>query len=125
MTNLTLLGIAGLIIFAIARYNRSNKLFWQLLMSFVFGFACAHGGSKLVEYGTKKDSTTISVPMHQSPMTIDSISNAVMPSTDTRVPTNDAGKDEIDRDMVCYAHIEPSAPLEENKGDPPSYLDTS
>lgn len=125
MTNLTLLSIAGLIIFAIARYNRSNKLFWQLLISFVFGFACAHGSSKLIENGTKKDSTTISVPMHQSTMTTDSISDAAMPSTDTRVPTNDAGKDEIDRDMVCYAHIEASALLEENRGDPPPYINTS
>lgn len=33
-----------LLIFAIARYNESNKLFWTLLFSFVMGFA----GTKMI-----------------------------------------------------------------------------
>ena len=37
-----MLGI--LLIFVMARYNESNKLFWQLLFSFVIGFA----GAKMV-----------------------------------------------------------------------------
>lgn len=42
-----------LIIFAIARYNESNKLFWTLLLSYVMGFA----GTKMVHdtfYGGKQ-----------------------------------------------------------------------
>ena len=51
-----LLFIAGLaLILGIAKYNASNKLFWILLVSYLFGFV----GVKLIHdaFGEKKQST--------------------------------------------------------------------
>lgn len=45
MLNIALLFTAGLVILGIARYNKSNKLFWQLLMATLLGFVAGHVGS--------------------------------------------------------------------------------
>lgn len=47
------LGIA--LIFGIARYNESNKLFWQLFLAFILGFSC----TKMIQQtGNVKQSNT-------------------------------------------------------------------
>lgn len=57
--------IAGMIIFAIARYNKSNKLFWQLIISLLFGFVCGHVGASFGK-NTKK---SVPVVVSKTPLT--------------------------------------------------------
>lgn len=59
------LGIA--IIFCIARYNESNKLFWQLLLAFVLGFSV----TKMVQQtnnNPKNNVTLVQVSPTQMPI---------------------------------------------------------
>lgn len=65
--------IGSLTILAIARYNRSNKLFWQLLISFLFGVTCGYVGH-CASNSTKKESITI---IKQDPMCMSSVTIAI------------------------------------------------
>lgn len=66
MLNLLSLLIGGLVIAGIARYNKSNKLFWELMMSFLFGFACGHVGKSYKAYTDKKPGITVVTAMQPS-----------------------------------------------------------
>ena len=73
MANLIMLVLALIIIFAVARYNRSNNLFWQLSICFLLGFACGHLGRSSADNDRKEKGVVITVsPTHQS--------SAIMPS---------------------------------------------
>ena len=71
MSTLTLLLIGGLTILAIARYNKSNKLFWQLFISFLFGVTCGYVGH-CASNSAKKEKIIIikQTPMCQSSVAI-------------------------------------------------------
>lgn len=63
MLNIALLLGASLFILGIARYNKSNKLFWQLIMAFLLGFAAGHMGSTANSVEKKSTKEVSSVPV--------------------------------------------------------------
>ena len=63
MLNIALLLGASLFILGIARYNKSNKLFWQLIMAFLLGFAAGHMGSAVSSVEKKSTKEVSSVPV--------------------------------------------------------------
>jgi hypothetical protein len=82
MLNLLSLLIGGLVIAGIARYNKSNKLFWELMMSFLFGFACGHVGKSYKAYTDKKPGITVVTAMQpsQALTVIDGIFDSALPT---------------------------------------------
>ena len=62
MLNIAMLMVAGLVILGIARYNKSNKLFWQLLMATLLGFAGGHIGAAYSSSKNKSTKTEITAP---------------------------------------------------------------
>lgn len=82
MLNLLSLLIGGLVIAGVARYNKSNKLFWQLLMSFLIGFACGHVGKSYKAYTNKKPGITVVTAMQpsQALTVIDGIFDSALPT---------------------------------------------
>lgn len=87
MLNLLPLLLAGIVILAIARYNRSNKLFWQLMMSLLFGVACGSTTSYFNSSDEKDGSKCVSTVQSSTTLTISSfeaIDAALLPETLTR-----------------------------------------
>lgn len=70
-------GIA--IIFGIARYNESNKLFWGLLLAFILGFT----GAKIVldAHNSDEQSNDYSVQMYSTQVPVSSVSTAMYYTT--------------------------------------------
>lgn len=65
MFNLLTLGIGILSIVALAKINKSNKLFWTFLVSMFIGYAGGSIVGKLNSVGKKKVGTTYVAPMHE------------------------------------------------------------
>ena len=63
MLNIALLLGASLFILGIARYNKSNNLFWQLIIAFLLGFAAGHMGSTASSVEKKSTKEVSSVPV--------------------------------------------------------------
>lgn len=82
MTSLISLAIGALVILGISRYNKSNKLFWQLLMSFLIGFACGHVGKTYKASDCKKSGITVVTAMQpsQALTVIDGIFDSALPT---------------------------------------------
>jgi hypothetical protein len=75
-----------LIIFAIARYNESNKLFWLFLLSYVMGFA----GTKMVydTFSGDKQSNDDLVQVSSTQVMSTALSTATYFITDNKVDNN-------------------------------------
>lgn len=75
-----------LIIFAIARYNESNKLFWVFLLSYVMGFA----GTKMVydTFSGDKQSNDDLVQVSSTQVMSTALSTATYFITDNKVDDN-------------------------------------
>ena len=75
-----------LIIFAIARYNESNKLFWLFLLSYVMGFA----GTKMVydTFSGDKQSNDNLVQVSSTQVMSTALSTATYFITDNKVDDN-------------------------------------
>lgn len=59
------LAIGIFAIFAISRYNRSNKMFWTLLVSMLLGYACGSIRTNYSVYKKKADVTKV-ISMYES-----------------------------------------------------------
>lgn len=99
MFNLLIFSVGLLLTAALAKFNKSNKLFWTFLVSLVIGYAGGSIAGKLNSVGKKKVSTTYVAPMYES--TALTIYDAALPE-DTLVAfsTNRTGQSYVDRDMV-------------------------
>lgn len=75
-----------LIIFAIARYNESNKLFWLFLLSYVMGFA----GTKMVydTFSGDKQSNDNLVQVSSTQVMSTALNTATYFITDNKVDNN-------------------------------------
>lgn len=58
MFNLLTFVIGTIVTFLIARYNKSNKLFWTLFISMILGFVGGSIGSRMVNASKNKVETT-------------------------------------------------------------------
>lgn len=72
MLNLLPLAIGIIAIFAIAKYNKSNKMFWTLLVSMLFGFVCGSLSTTIKNSTYKKNNATnvTSMCVSSTPTTI-------------------------------------------------------
>lgn len=68
--------IGIVLIFAIARYNESNKLFWTLLLAFLFGFA---GTKMVIQTNAEKQSKGNLEQMHPTQVSKAMLDVAVLP----------------------------------------------
>lgn len=66
MFNLLTLAFGVFAIIGLAKLNKSNKLFWTLLVSMLIGFASGSFVGKFNSVGNKKVGTTTIAPMHDS-----------------------------------------------------------
>ena len=101
MFNLLTFGIGIISIVALAKINKSNKLFWTLLVSMLIGYA---GGSIVGKFGNidkKKVDTTYVVPMYESPAFPTDRAALLEDNRETYVvSTNSASRKYVSRDMV-------------------------
>lgn len=103
MLNLLPLTIGIIAIFAISRYNKSNKLFWTLLMSMLFGFVCGSISTRH-KTDTKKDDTTKVSLMHKSSaFTVQNVTvnDATLLKETQADKANYAGMNILYCDVVC------------------------
>lgn len=99
MFNLLIFSVGLLLTAALAKYNKSNKLFWAFLVSMMLGYTGGSIAGKFNSVGKKKVSTTYVAPIHGSQAL--TIYDAALP-TDTLVThvTNHVGQSYVDSDMV-------------------------
>lgn len=99
MFNLLTLGFGILTVVTLSRINKSNKLFWTLLVSMLIGFAGGSIVGKFNSVGKKKVGTTYVTPTHEStPLTADSL--ALVDDVLVAFSTNHVSQSYINRDMV-------------------------
>ena len=99
MFNLLIFSAGILMTAALAKMNKSNKLFWTLLVSLFIGYAGGSLVGKFNSIGKKKVSVTTVTPMHESKAL--TIYDAALPEdTLVAVSTNRAGQSYVDRDMT-------------------------
>lgn len=94
MTSLLLLSISIIIALGFARYNKSNKLFWILLVSLLVGFT----GCKMVSSLTTSHKSEANVKSSTTPMLTPTCSFKALETEEgegTIVETKSAGKDTV------------------------------
>ena len=105
MTSLLLLILSIFVALGFARYNKSNKLFWIILVSLLLGFT----GKSMVNYAFvdhKSEASTIK--SSTAPMLAPTCSfQALEPSegAGTCVETNPAGRDKAVVDTVAVTNL--------------------
>ena len=82
MLNLVSLIIGVLTVIGIARYNKSHKLFLELILSLMIGFACGQIGKSYLANTNKKSGITVVTAMQPSKAL--TISDAIF--TDAALP---------------------------------------
>lgn len=60
-----------LLAFSIARYNQSNKLFWQLVLAFIFGYATAVMIDRTINGNERSSDDLVQVSPTQMPTAVD------------------------------------------------------
>lgn len=99
MFNLLIFSVGILLTAALAKINKSNKLFWTFLVSLVLGYAGGSFAGKLNSVGKKKESTTYVAPMYES--TALTIDDAALPiDTFVAFSTPRTSQSYVERDMV-------------------------
>lgn len=81
MLNLLMFFIGITFIFLVARYNKSNKLFWILLLAMLSGFVGGTIANSFTEDDNKQVNVTISTDNNTSMNTVDML-NATLPVID-------------------------------------------
>lgn len=81
MLNLLMFFIGITFIFLVARYNKSNKLFWILLLAMLSGFVGGTIANSFTEDDNKQVNVTISADNNMSMNTVDML-NATLPVID-------------------------------------------
>lgn len=81
MLNLLMFFIGITFIFLVARYNKSNKLFWILLLAMLSGFVGGTIANSFTEDDDKQVNVTISADNNMSMNTVDML-NATLPVID-------------------------------------------
>lgn len=99
MLNIALLITAGLVILSIARYNKSNKLFWELLMATLLGFVAGHVGSAYSTAESKKSTKEVVAPAVPDTLAITAIDDAATFNNYVVLPLEKKGKTSY-RDIV-------------------------
>ena len=105
MTSLLLLILSIFIALGFARYNKSNKLFWIILVSLLFGFT---GKSMVNSAFVDHKSEASTVKSSATPMLAPTCSlQALEPSegAGTNVETKPAGKDTVVVDTVAVLNL--------------------
>lgn len=105
MTSLLLLILSIFVALGFARYNKSNKLFWIILVSLLLGFT----GKSMVNYAfVDHKSEASTVKSSANPMLAPTCSfQALEPSegAGTRAETKPAGKDTVVVDTVAALNL--------------------
>ena len=118
-----LLFITGvLLVYLIARYNQSNKLFWTLFLAFVTGFAITKAVLSSHENTSKRNEVVLVQP---SPMQMQNAAIYAVPSAPVEVTAPKSAGQVYDAGLI-KDYLIPSEVFEEIRGQPQfTFFDTS
>ena len=120
---ITLFILGTLLALCIARYNESNKLFWQLMLAFILGYTATVMVDRTINGSERNDEALVQVSPTQTPIIATNVFTLV---NNAEAPEEVTDPESVVKEMPeLYKSIVSSKVFGRTRDQPVEYINTS